>query len=205
MAKPLVLSLNEKFLYDELSAGIRGLQDSRYSEQEAILKELAPKARELHMSLKAHGHEPVYHGFILKNREISPEETVFFIHIHPIEDLLAFIRNPESNNELAFLPDRIGYSFPVFVRKRRRTVNYRIVCTETCWRVNDGDDRDGLMEILSNEDVSYPITVEAMLENIRGAAEGGITKKDIQDALLKIAEWISACEKSRPAIEKIIG
>jgi len=197
VAKPLILSPNEKLLFDEISAGVRILRNSNYEKTEEMLKKLAPKARELHMSLKIHGHEPKYHDFILKNREISTDETAFFYHVHPIEDLLAYIKNPEANDELRNMAYGTEFSFPVYIGRQRRYICYNVICTETCWMTDYEDKRVELLNALSSDNVSYPVNAGAMLEVIRKAAVWGTTRFEIQNALSAMAEWISKCEKSK--------
>jgi len=195
VAKPLVLTPNEKLLFDELRNGIDQLHDSEIADPEIILKELAPKACELHMSLKIHGHEPIYNSFILKNREVSTTETAFFDHIHPIEDLLSFIQNPEANDGQA----GANFVFPVYVSGRRRYIDYDVICTQSGWMTGTGEDRRcEQLEALGRLNVSYPNTVGTMLEETRKAALEGITRQEIQDALNAIAQWISKCEKTKP-------
>ena len=205
MAKPLVLTPSEKLLFDELSDGVSSLRESGYKDPAEALIELAPKARELHMSLKIHGHEPAYHGFILKNRGVPAEELSFFEHIHPIEDLLSFIKNPEDNDEQDILSPKTRFSFPLYVGSKRRYIDYRLICTQTCWMVYINDDKQGeLPHVLSSENISYPVTAAEMLEEIRKAAVSGATKQEIQNALGEIADWISTSEKSMPNIRKDI-
>ncbi|MDR2648340.1 MAG: hypothetical protein LBB94_01275 [Clostridiales bacterium] len=125
MAKPLSLTPNEKLLFDELTNNIQRLRKHSVKESDEILLCLAAKAHELHMSLKMHGQEPTYHSFILKNREFPVEEVTFFRHIHPIEDLLAFIQDPDANNETGGLHIGSAFIFPIYVSKQRRYNKYK--------------------------------------------------------------------------------
>ena len=202
MAKPLVLTPNEKLLYEELSDYARLLKNPGYTDSSALIKDLSRKAHELHMSLKMHGHEPVYHGFILKNRGLLPDEAAFFNHIHPIEDLLAFIQNPDANDEEENLSAGAVFKFPVYNSRQRSYIRYAVIYAESGWMADYGErKRVELLEALSSAHISYPVTVGVMLEEIRAAAAEGAARKEIQGALNEISEWISKCERLKPAIK----
>ena len=202
MGKPIILTPSEKLLYDELTDSIQRLRVSKCTESAVILREAAPKAYELHESLKMHGYCPKYHSYILKNSTASANDESFFHHIHPIEDLLAFIQNPYANNEQKDYGIGTEFIFPIYVCKLRKYLRYTLIYGETDWMVNSGDSEFyDLFEALDSEGVSYPISTGSFLKGIWNAAAEHTARKDIQQALCAIAEWISLCEKNKPDIK----
>ena len=43
--------------------------------------------------------KPVHHKYMIKNRECTPDNKEFYNHIHPIEDLLAYMNDPHANDD----------------------------------------------------------------------------------------------------------
>lgn len=95
-----------------------------------------------------------------------------------------------DHHEIEWTPD--GWSFPTFI-------------TESANRA-EPDGRPAVVETLEHECVGYPKVTEFVLEELwEMRRDGELSEERLGAALAKLAEWISDCERSKPAIEGIIG
>ena len=107
MARAIELNAEEEQLFNKCEIyinNIRKIFTSRIpSEQEKtprLCREMALIAHKLHMSLENRGIEIRHSKSMLENRRVSPKEVEFYNNIHSVEDLLKFICDPDSNNDL---------------------------------------------------------------------------------------------------------
>ena len=63
-------------------------------EHKKIWDRMVSNARKLHKLVK-----PKHRSIMIKNRRCKPDDPAFYNHIHPIEDLLAFMDNPHANDD----------------------------------------------------------------------------------------------------------
>lgn len=64
-----------------------------------LYDEMAKKAHELYIFLKDSGHEPKHHKYMIENRRCTPDDVRFYRHVHPVQDLLAFIDDVHANDD----------------------------------------------------------------------------------------------------------
>lgn len=216
MAEAIKLNSNEQTLYDRLRQLVdeihefnlnrtsdRGVQEERY-------KEMKQKAHDLHMALKGGGHEPKHHAYMYKNRGVPVENIEFYDHVHPVEDLLAFINDPDANKDPE--DSTMGEEFKVRIYTNRwgHYDVYALTRIQDGWDIqgasafnNNAADESGkpaLFAALDHDSVCYPKQTEELLEHIWNKAKMGATREQIQNYLDDLAKWISICEKATPAV-----
>lgn len=169
---------------------------------------MAKKAHELHMSLKDSGHEPKHHKYMIENRGCKPEDERFYEHVHPVQDLLAFIEDVDANNDPEDITIGKTFTMKVFTKRWGHYDQYEITRTDEGWNIKglfapsyscDKMIKPGLNEILEHDSVCYPKQVNIFFEWLWDkAAEDGLTKAEVQKAINKLGNWISECEKNAP-------
>ncbi len=177
------------------------IQENRYNE-------MAELAHKLHMSLKMRGYEPKHHRYMLENRGVPTEDIEFYNHIHPVEDLLAFINNTDANNDPEDSTIGLKFGFKIYTRRWGHYDTYTIKRTNNGWFFSgqnvymSGDcDKDGkpfIFNTLEHDLVSYPYNIGELFEWIWQKAADGLDKDEVQKAIDDIAEWISTCEINTP-------
>ncbi len=171
------------------------------------IKDLGKKANKLHIELKNTGNEPKHHKYMYENRQVSPDTPEFYEHVHPVEDLLKFIDNPNANDDP--IDKTIGeeFEFPVYSRRFGHEDNYKIKRTKDGWEVNywaigGNSDKAGypyLFKNLEQDGIEYPNSLGKKMEWLwEEAKENGLSKDEVQKALAELAEWISEVEKKSP-------
>ena len=178
------------------------------SDAEELYNDMAKTAKDLHMSLKASGHEPKHHKYMLENRGCSPEDVKFYEHVHPVQDLLAFIEDEHANDDPEDQTLGKAFVMKVYTRRWGHYDHYELTRTETGWNVKmiGGEEYDckkdagrGLNKLLSHDGVCYPEKINSFFEWLwERAAEDGLTDKEVQKAINQLGEWISECEMSAP-------
>ncbi len=173
-----------------------------------LYDEMAQKAHELHMSLKDSGHEPKHHKYMIENRGCNPEDKRFYEHVHPVQDLLAFIEDVDANNDPEDVTIGKTFTMKVFTKRWGHYNQYEITRTDEGWNIKglvassyscDKMIKPGLNEILEHDSVCYPRQVNIFFEWLWDkAAEDGLTKAEVQKAINKLGNWISECEKNAP-------
>lgn len=171
------------------------------------LSEMAQKAHELHVYLKDKGYEPVHHNYMLKNRVVPPEDTEFYNHIHPIEDLLKFIDDPNANKDPEDVTIGEKFTFRVFSHLWGHNDTYHLTRTKDGWTVrfressipSDRGGHPGLYYQFDHDDIDYPRNLPYMLRWLWDRArDKGLTKEQVQEAIDELANWISEIEKQSP-------
>ena len=194
---------NEQQLFDELIA----VEKTRLYGTLAPSDKLARNARKLYLSLKKRGHGPRFIQSLINNRGVPPSTVQFYKHIHAIEDLLQFIRDPDS------VPTNLSgeeFKLSLYSMKLGVYIDYYLVKRESGWSVQCteyGKPRytvptcvPDLQQWLQQDDVSYPNTFWEFLEKIWTAADTGKDRKTIQKAFDALAKWVSKIEKTRPKL-----
>ena len=180
----------------------------KHEEIQNLYKEMAQTAHDLHMSLKANGHEPKHHKYMLENRGVPVEDIEFYNHIHPVDDLLKFIDDVNANDD----PEdtTIGHKFTLKIYTRRwgHYDYYSMTRTTTGWDFqgtlisNSGDcEKDGspnLYRALEHDSVCYPKQISDFFEYLWELASEGLTVQEVQHCFDMIGEWISSCEMNTP-------
>ena len=159
-------------------------------------------AHELHKIVK-----PKHHKYMIENRGVDPNDREFYNHIHPIEDLLAYIKNPHANDDPE--DQTIDHDFEIKIYSRRwgHLDTYQITRIESGWvignlSISGSCDKTGkpyLFENLKHDLINYPEAIPGYLEWLWDqASEQGLSHKQVQQALNDLGEWISICEKNSP-------
>lgn len=186
----------------------KAFSESRLGEDvQKVILEGGELAHKLHMLLKDRGLEPKHHGYMIRNRELQPDDPEFYMHFHPLEDLLKFIENPDANDDPKDQTIGEEFEFRFFNRRWGHDDTYRITRTEVGWAVRHiaiggACDKGGhpyLFENLDQDFVAYPSKLDWRLEWLWDQAEKqGLSKNDVQQALQELAEWVSTTENSAP-------
>lgn len=100
-----------------------------------LLDKMADLALKLHQSLKKRGHEPKHSAQMLRNRRVAPDTKDFYSHVHPIEDLLQIVSNPEAQARSTDTTIGQEFRFQVFSHRWGHEENYKLKRTETGWYV----------------------------------------------------------------------
>lgn len=176
--------------------------------QVARYKEMAEYAHKLHFMLKNREIEPKHHKYMLENREVPVDDIEFYNHIHPVEDLLAFIRDVDANNDPEDSTMGKIFKFKIYTRRWGHYDSYSIERISSGWKFSGiadynsgGCDKKGqpfLYQTLDHDSASYPYNLGELLEWLWNKAAEGLSESDVQKAFEDIAEWISICEKNVP-------
>lgn len=110
---------------------------------EELENELGVLAHELHMELNP---KPKHHRYMIENRGLEPEHPDFYKHIHPVEDLLAYLANDTANDDPE--DQTIGAIFHMDVYSRRwgHSDRYKVERREDGWCFSFRTHRDGSPE-----------------------------------------------------------
>ena len=172
-----------------------------------LYNEMAKKAHELHMSLKDSGHEPKHHKYMIENRGCTPDDVRFYRHVHPVQDLLAFIDDVHINDNSKDKTIGKTFTMKVFTKRWGHYDQYEITRTDKGWDIRVLSDSYSsnksmspeLNHLLDNDGVCYPKDINLFFEWLWDkAAEECLTKAKVQSAINKIGKWISECEKNAP-------
>jgi hypothetical protein len=171
------------------------------------LLEAGKKAHELHMVLKQRGHEPRHHAYMIRNRELPADHEEFYMHFHPLEDLLKFLANKHANDDPIDQTIGVEFEFCVFSRRWGHDDSYHITRTADGWTVGhlmingpcDKGGRPFLFENLRHDSISFPDGLDGWMEWLwNQAASSGLSAEQVQQGINQLAEWVSATEKSAP-------
>lgn len=215
MGKPIILKDSESKLRDSLQNDAEKYWSILNGEKmpydgealRALCIKMAETAHELHMSLKNRGIKPVHHSYMIENRGCQPEALEFYRHIHPVEDLLSFIKDKNANDDPSDKTIGLEFKMSIYVRRWGREDTYRIKRTESGWYVDflsiSGNcDKKGspyLFMNLDHDGVCYPAQLGDFMESLwEKAAEKGMKRTEVQRAINQLGAWISLCEKNVP-------
>lgn len=177
----------------------------------SVLAEMAVAAHALHISLKARGLEPRHTKIMRRNRGrhgLMPDHREFYEHLHPVEDLIKFLDDTNTNRDPEDQTLGLEFRFTVYSRRWKHTDDYILVRTSSGWRVNcnmyGGDcDKKGapsLYESLEHDSINYPEDLGGYFEYLwEQASEEGLSKVDVQTAFDSISRWVRLCEENSPA------
>ena len=185
---------------DELKANLRN-PEFDYQKVEENMGDLAHK---LHMSIEPH---PKHHRYMLDNRGLNADHPDFYKHIHPVEDLLAYLKNDTANDDPEDQTINEIFSMRIFSRRWGHEDQYDIKRIETGWEISflarggncDQEGKPFLFERLDHDSINYPAALPGYMKWLwEQAAEQGLAKEEVQKELDAIGFWISACEKYTP-------
>lgn len=169
-------------------------------EHSLLWGEMVDTAKDLHKLVK-----PKHHKYMIENRGCSPDDSEFYNHIHPVEDLLAFMDNPKANDDPE--DQTIGHEFElkIFTRRWGHDDIYKIKRISSGWEIShmpifgicDKSGKPYLYENLKHDSVNYPEALPGYMEWLwEQAAEQGMLHGQVQESLDQLGEWIKICEQS---------
>ncbi|EJR35136.1 MULTISPECIES: hypothetical protein [Bacillus cereus group] len=179
-----------------------------YEEITKIFDRMAEAGHKLHMSLKEQDQEPVHHRYMIQNRGMSSDDSNFYRHIHPSEDLLAFIQNVHANDDPTDQTIGHEFEFNVYTRRWGNYDHYKITRIESGWHLSHlsytGDCKKDVSPILyesfRHDSINYPESLPGYFEWLWDQAqEEGLSHDAVQQSLNELAEWVSLCEKGSPS------
>jgi len=168
----------------------------------SLWEKMVKIAKELHALVK-----PKHHEYMIKNRGCSPDDPEFYNHIHPVEDLLAFMDNPNANDDPEDKTINHDFELKIFSRRWGGNDTYRIKRILSGWYIENisisgNCDKAGkpfLFENLRQDSVNYPEALPEYLEWLwEQAAEQGMNHEQVQKSLNQLGEWIKKCEDLTP-------
>lgn len=158
----------------------------------------------LHMSLEP---KPKHHRYMIENRGMKADEREFYMHIHPVEDLLAYLDDDHANDDPQDKTINQEFKLKVYSRRWGHYDTYTIKRIVDGWEIkfmsrggmSDKKGKSGLYDILDSDCINYPEALGEYLEYLWDQAkEFGLSYDDIQDNLDKLGAWISSCEINSP-------
>lgn len=207
------LTQEEQLLRDEIAERMQKARKvfSEYRTDDDVAKwinEAGKMARKLHMRLKKRGHEPKHHGYMIKNRGMSPSAKGFYLHFHPIEDLLKFIENEHANDDPEDQTIGVEFTISFYSNRWKHNDKYRIKRTVDGWDLSgipiggpcDKGGRPFLFRHLRHDSIQYPEGLDGWLEWLwYRAASDGLSRDQVQSGLDQLADWVSMTEKHAPS------
>lgn len=171
------------------------------------LMEAGKMAHKLHMALKQRGHEPRHHAYMIRNRELPADHEDFYMHFHPLEDLLKFLDDEHANDDPVDQTIDAEFAFRVYSRRWGHKDTYKIKRTADGWTVThimiggpcDKGGRPFLFENLRHDSIHFPEGLDGWLEWLwNKAASAGLSAEQVQQGIQELAEWVSSTEKNAP-------
>ena len=207
------LNAQEATLKDEIQKLVRALQtafgEARIGQQvNDWIVEAGEKAHKLHMLLKERGLEPRHHKYMVENREMPADHPEFYMHFHPLEDLLKYLHDPHANDDPVDQTIGEEFTFAVYSNRWGRNDTYRITRTEVGWDVQhlmiggpcDKGGKPFLYQNFRQDQIQHPSDLSGWMEWLWEQAEDeGLSKEQVQGALQELADWVSTVERSRPS------
>ena len=193
-------------LYEQIWRYINSYGESISAvEAENLYLKMAQKAHELHMSLKVSGYNPKHHKYMIENRGCSPESIEFYEHVHPVQDLLAYIDDVHANDDPEDKTIDKTFIMRVYTRRWGHDDYYELKRTKKGWNIKfqgtvyscDKSASKGLNKFLDHDGVCYPGKINIFFEWLwNKAADDGLSEKELQKAINKLGNWISVCEET---------
>jgi len=145
MAERITLTKDEQKLFDVIENHVETLRDffSRSDshdepDNKKIFKDMSEKAHKLHMELKKRGLEPKHHRYMLKNSGVPIDDGRFYSHLHPVEDLIAYVNDPDANNEPEDSTIGEKFGFRMYTRRWGHYDHYTLTRTKDGWMLEGG-------------------------------------------------------------------
>jgi hypothetical protein len=193
----------EKELIEVLSK-VKELQSKNQIDEdyEKLWAEMVSKAHELHKLVK-----PKHHKYMIENRGVDPEDREFYNHIHPVEDLLAFMKDPHANDDPEDKTIDHDFEMKIYTRRWGHYDTYKVKRTINGWiignlAISGSCDKTGkpyLYANLDHDSINYPEELPGYIEWLwEQASEEGLSHEKVQESLNVLGEWISDCEKKSP-------
>lgn len=144
---------------------------------------------------------------MIENREMQPDTLDFYMHFHPIQDLLKFLDDEHANDDPVDQTIGAEFSFRVYSRRWGHDDSYQVIRTKDGWDISHAAiggpcDKGGnpfLFKNFRQDSIQHPARLDGWLEWLwNQAAEKGLTPAQVQAALAQLAEWVRQTEQSAP-------
>lgn len=162
-------------------------------------------AHELHMQLTP---RPKHHRYMIENRGMKADDNQFYNHIHPAEDLLAYLEDTSANDDPIDYTIGDTFDFQIYSNRWGHKDRYGLTRTEKGWNVShmsyNGEDNINyemktLYTALRHDMISHPINIDSYLNSIWTTAKNnGLKHDEVQEMLNQVADWISQTEMNAP-------
>jgi hypothetical protein len=164
---------------------------------------MAELAHDLHNDLKGCGTEPKHHKYMLTNRRVPVTDIEFYRHIHPVEDLLDYIKDTNANDDPEDMTIDHEFTFTVFSRRWGHTDTYSINRISTGWVIEstpcNQSFEPGLFDILNHDSINFPEELPRYYNYLwERASEDGLSHAEVQEAVTQLANWVTLCEQNSP-------
>ncbi len=169
-----------------------------------LIEQLGALAHNLHVSLKP---APKHHRYMIKNRGINPGHPDFYKHVHPVEDLLAYLANDKANDDPEDQTLNSHFHMDVYTRRWGHSDRYQLTRVIGGWHfkflgkniTSKKNGRPGLFKMLDHDSVNYPEALPDYMQYLWDKADtDGLTPEEVQKNLDELSKWISDCEKKSP-------
>jgi hypothetical protein len=195
---------------EELVQKVRkSINDSREREDiSSLVDEMGKKAHDLHVLLTNNGTEPIHHKYMIENRNMKPDDPEFYMHIHPVEDLLAFLDDSNANNDPEDKTIGSEFTFQVYSKRWMHDDTYKITRLPGGWEVKhiavgglcDKGGKPFLFKNFRQDSIQYPSGLAGRMEWLwEQAASKGMTQEEVQTSLQTLADWVSETERNSPS------
>lgn len=210
MTKVILNEEQQKFkiIIEKNLAILTDQNDNKLSPEarQSLFKEMAQAAHSLHKSVTP---TPKHHSYMIKNRGLEPDDINFYMHIHPVEDLLAFLENIHANDDPEDQTLGKTFNFKIYTRRWGHHDSYKLTRTEAGWHLKgkfgylDGDcspnGQPYIFKMLEHDFVNYPNDIGGYLEYLWSQSkEQGLSQSKVQESIDELSRWIEICESSTP-------
>lgn len=180
---------------------------NEYSTEEIkdAFEKMKKAAHELHMQLEP---KPTHHRQMIENRMMEPTDPEFYNHIHPVEDLLAYLDDTSANDDPEDITMNNEFRMEIYSNRWGHYDTYLLRRVAKGWHVehlsySGVDELEGDMEVLTSamrhDNISYPSSIDYYMRSVwMRAKDEGLNHEQVQDYLNQIGEWISSTEKYSP-------
>ena len=186
----------------------KAFDDGRSAEDAVqLIEDAGERSHRLHMLLKDRGLEPRHHAYMIENRGMPSDDPNFYLHFHPIQDLLKFLDDEHANDDPEDQTIGVKFSFRVYSRRWGHEDTYKVKRTKEGWDIShsaiggpcDTGGQPFLFRNFRQDSIQFPAKLDGWLEWLwNQAAEKGLTAEQVQTALQELAAWVSQTEKSAP-------
>ena len=162
-------------------------------------------AHELHMQLNP---RPKHHRYMIENRGMEADDSQFYNHIHPAEDLLAYLEDTSVNDDPTDYTIGDTFEFQIYSNRWGHKDRYELTRTEKGWNTShlsyNGEDdikyeMKTLYSALRHDMISHPINIDSILSSIWITSKNnGLKHDEVQKMLNQVADWISQTEMNAP-------